>query len=150
MEESRGPSLLGAWNMHKGLMWHKEANLTSRFSSKPRLITREQIPCKTPKFTLNWSSIEEDPPPPVVPLHGGTEAHCGGSAHTVYTNRHALLTFQQVCFILRFSFLFFGKDGVWWRMEDLGGLGGGRINPSACSMSSGLRHSKSYKAFPSF
>lgn len=124
MQESRRPSPLGAWNVHKGLMWHKEANLTSRFSSKPRLITtasKSSARPPPPEFTLNWSSTEEmcpeppQPPPktalPVVPLRGGTEAHCGGSAHPVYTRRHALLTFQQVCFISLFFFSS-GMEGV--------------------------------------
>lgn len=113
MQWSRQPSPLGVWNVHKGLMWHKEANLTSRFSSKPRLITTASkssasppaspppLPPAPPEFTLNCSSTEEmcpEPPRPpsnrVVPLCGSTEANGGGSTHPVYTRRHALLTFQ--------------------------------------------------------
>lgn len=76
MQESRRPSPLGAWNVHKGLMWHKEANLTSRFSSKPRLITASKSSARPPPSSRSTGPAQRkcalNPPPQNRPPSGPT------------------------------------------------------------------------------
>lgn len=82
-----------------------QPDITFQFKAKINN-QRTNPPARPHKFTLNWSSTEEDRLPPVVAQKPTVEAPPTPSAHA---RRHALLTFQQVGFISGFLC---SSDGV--------------------------------------